>query len=95
MPTVEFSSENQESISIEVKEGMSFTEIYDDCGVGPFFGCRSAACGSCEIEVIAGGENLSTIEQEEAQFLGSVHDIPMRRLACQARINGNVSVKVL
>ncbi|HEY3350593.1 MAG TPA: 2Fe-2S iron-sulfur cluster-binding protein [Thermoanaerobaculia bacterium] len=48
-------------------------------------------CSTCRVEVVAGAENLSPIDENEIAYeLG-----PGVRLACQARIAGDVGVRVL
>lgn len=51
------------------------------------FACGgNALCGTCCVTVLAGGENLSPIGNEEAERLGELDHGPRCRLACQARI---------
>ncbi|HTS03759.1 MAG TPA: 2Fe-2S iron-sulfur cluster-binding protein [Thermoanaerobaculia bacterium] len=48
-------------------------------------------CSTCRVEVAAGAENLSPIQENEIAYeLGA-----NVRLACQARIAGDVGVRVL
>jgi adenylate cyclase len=48
-------------------------------------------CSTCRVEVVEGAGNLSPLEQNEIAYeLG-----PNVRLACQARVLGDVGVRVL
>ena len=49
-----------------------------------------AACNSCRVEVIRGAEGLSPRQPEEEAFL----DAPTQRLGCQARVGGDVVVRL-
>jgi ferredoxin len=59
------------------------------------FGCRAGACGACAIEVLEGAQSLSEQQPEEARFLGELGFSGRRfRLACQCRVNGNVTIRL-
>lgn len=48
-------------------------------------------CSTCRVEVVVGAEHLSPIQENEIAYeLG-----PGVRLACQARVEGDVAVRVL
>jgi adenylate cyclase len=49
------------------------------------------ACSTCRVETVAGAENLSPIEPNEIAYSMG----PGVRLGCQAKIHGNVGVRVL
>ena len=52
----------------------------------------NARCGTCCVRVVEGGENLSPAGPEEIGMLGELGLGPPHRLACQARIQGDVVV---
>lgn len=53
------------------------------------YSCRAATCGTCRVEVVAGGDALSTPDEFELEVLEIFGDTPDRvRLCCQARIVG-------
>lgn len=59
-----------------------------DCG-------GNASCTTCRVEVQSGNENLSEIDFDEQDLLDreALSD-PRHRLACQARVQGDVIVRV-
>jgi 2Fe-2S ferredoxin len=59
-----------------------------DCG-------GNASCTTCRVEVLSGGEQLSDIDFDEQDLLDreSLTE-PWHRLGCQARIMGDVVVRV-
>ncbi len=52
---------------IEVEDGENICDAIEEAGVP--IGCSNGVCGTCEIEVLEGMENLSELNQEE-QDLG-------------------------
>jgi ferredoxin len=57
------------------------------------FGCRVGACGACVVEVIAGRENLSLMDEEEKIFLDELALGGLTyRLACQCKVFGDVEI---
>lgn len=67
---------------IELDDDAPIAEACEEAGVP--FACTEGVCGTCVIEVLEGGENLSDPTQEEKDFLGegTCHE----RLACQCKI---------
>ena len=52
------------------------------------------SCGSCRVEVCEGANKLSKHRPDERMVLGAEADARGDRLACQARILGDVSIKI-
>jgi ferredoxin len=77
-----------DNVEHEIPDGKPIAEICEKSGVP--FSCNSGVCGTCQIEVLEGGENLSELNKEEL-------DLGMdgrNRLACQCMIKcGTVKVK--
>lgn len=73
--------------TITVPNGENIVNYIEEAGVP--IGCSNGVCGTCEIEVEEGMENLSECNQEE-QDLGMEGN---RRLGCQCVINGG-TVKI-
>ena len=64
--------------------------------VGLVFGCRAGACGTCVIEVTAGPTHFSPPEDKERSMLSFLgFEQTTIRLACQCRLQGDVTIKQL
>ncbi len=73
--------DNQETVELE--DGSPIIEVCEQAGIP--FACTEGVCGTCVIEVVEGMENLSEVNQAEADFLG---ELDRERLACQCKIKG-------
>jgi uncharacterized 2Fe-2S/4Fe-4S cluster protein (DUF4445 family) len=89
MPKIVFVNEGRRA---EVAAGRTVLEAADALGVKIGRVCGGqGTCSTCRVQVVAGAETLSPIgENEIAYQLGEGV-----RLACQARIGGDVVVRVL
>ena len=89
MPTVVFVNEGRAGI---VAPGTTLLQAALDLGVNISHICGgNGICSTCRVEVVVGGENLTPINPQEIAYeLGECG-----RLGCQARVNGNVGVRVL
>ncbi len=58
------------------------------------YDCKEADCGICLVRVLKGADNLSPVTTREADFLKAMRCDADERLACQARVFGDVSLKV-
>lgn len=55
----------------------------------------NCACTTCHVIVTAGEENLSELEDDEADRLDTAWDLtPRSRLACQAVVRGDVECEI-
>lgn len=73
--------------SFEVPAGTTLLEACEAAGVPMECACGGfAACNSCRVTVLAGGEHLGAIEIDEACFLDEVG----QRLGCQIRVQGDL-----
>lgn len=71
----------------EIPDGEQIAEVCENAGIP--FSCNSGVCGTCQIEIQEGAENLSKINDEEDD-LGMDEN---NRLSCQCRIlKGTVKV---
>ena len=77
-----------DNIEHEIPNGTPLAEICEKSGVP--FSCNSGVCGTCQIEILEGPENLGELNQEEKDLaMDRTH-----RLACQCSIlQGMVNVK--
>lgn len=66
-----------DNIEHEIPDGTQIADICEKSGVP--FSCNSGVCGTCQIEVLEGAENLGELNQEE-QDLGMDRN---NRLGCQ------------
>ncbi len=76
-------------------EKAPMTDIeYEPGGQGIIpFGCRSGACGTCVIKVIAGAEQLEAIGNDEKDFIEMLgYCSASHRLACQTRLHGAITI---
>ena len=89
MPKIVFLNEGRRA---EVAAGTTVLEAADVLRVPIGRVCGGGGtCSTCRVEVVLGAENLSPIgENEIAYQLG-----PNVRLGCQARILGDVGVRVV
>ena len=83
MPIIKSSGESR-----ELKEGEHIKEACKELGIP--FGCENGLCGTCYVQIVSGGENLSERTEAEAQMgIDEQH-----RLCCQCKIKkGNVEIK--
>jgi uncharacterized 2Fe-2S/4Fe-4S cluster protein (DUF4445 family) len=88
MPCIVFLNEGKRGI---VPAGRTVLEAALDLGVTIDFVCGgTGSCSTCRVECVVNPENLSPIELNEIAYeMG-----PGVRLGCQARIEGDVGVRV-
>jgi len=74
---------------VEVEDGSELFDAAEELGVP--FGCGAGSCGACEVQVIAGMQNLEDPTDEEIEMdLEEGH-----RLMCQCKIiSGTVIIDV-
>jgi 2Fe-2S ferredoxin len=71
--------------------GASLLEVCEGAAIPMASACGGlAACNSCRVEVLGGAESLSELLPEEEPFLDEAH----QRLGCQARVQGDVQVRL-
>jgi 2Fe-2S ferredoxin len=89
MPTVVFVNEGKAAV---VEPGSTLLQAALDLGVNISHVCGgNGICSTCRVEIVVGPENLTPINPQELAYeLGEC-----RRLGCQARVLGNVGVRVL
>src|SRR5437867_7222534 len=93
MPKVSFKNKN---VTAEVEKGFSVLEAAMDHGVPLYHTCGgNASCSTCRVAVLKGADNLSPIEEAEAQVLDAFDLKPPHRLGCQALLlKGEVEVEI-
>lgn len=84
MPTIEIlRSEHGPAVTLEV-DGGRLLDACDDARAPIAFSCRSASCGTCRVEVLAGAELLYPPGPDELEVLTIFAAAPTERLACSA-----------
>lgn len=77
-----------------IRSGLGFQALAAKHDTGLEFGCRNADCGICILRVVSGLANLYPCNAKEKDFLQAMRAEPDERLACQARIRGDVIVEL-
>jgi ferredoxin len=79
--------------TVNVPAGIRVIEVSEKVGAGIIYGCREGDCGTCMMHVTEGWNNLtepSVLEEKVLrENMASRHD----RLACQAQVIGDCTVK--
>jgi ferredoxin len=71
----------------EIPDGERIDAVCERAGIP--FSCNSGVCGTCQIEIIEGQENLNELNDEENVLGMDRHN----RLSCQCRIiTGTVKI---
>ena len=76
-----------DNIEYEAKDGEDIAEICEKHGIP--FSCNSGVCGTCQIEILEGAQNLGELNDEEKELAMDRN----HRLGCQCKIISGV-VKV-
>lgn len=79
--------------TVTVPEGTHLLDVSEDVGTGIVYGCRQCGCGTCMMEVVEGEEGLAPPSVLELRVLEHHEAGAHRRLACQARIVGDVTLR--
>ena len=87
-------------MKFEVPGEKSLHQEIQNLGTELPFGCLAGSCGACRIEILEGIENLtspSVIEKNTATHLAETMklDPDKVRLACRAKANGPVRIRVI
>jgi ferredoxin len=87
MATVEFlANDLGPAVTAEAPEGSALIDVCDEAGAPVSFSCRSASCGVCRVEVLAGAPLLDVPSEEELAVLAIFEAPAAERLACQAQV---------
>lgn len=80
-------------LDVNVPVGTRVIEVSEKVGSGIIYGCRECDCGTCIMEVTEGWDNLSAPSVLEDKVLRENLAGRHQRLACQAQILGDVTIK--
>lgn len=83
-----------DDMTIDVPDGYKMIDMCDEYDTSILFGCRDGACGACMVQVDHGAENLSTMGEDEKDFLETMNAHDHERLACQCVVHGDVTLTV-
>jgi ferredoxin len=87
VPTIEFCANAiGRSKLVEAPAGGELVDICDHFLAPIPFSCRSASCGTCQVEVVEGALHLEPPSPEETELLKLLGGEGTHRLACQARV---------
>jgi len=81
------------NLTVTVPVGTRMIEVSEKVGSGIVYGCRECDCGTCMMKVEDGWNNLSEPSVLEDKVLRENMAGRHNRLACQAQILGDVTVK--
>ena len=76
-----------DNVEYEVADGKQIAETCETAGIP--FSCNSGVCGTCQIEVLEGADNLGELNREELELAMDRN----HRLGCQCIIKSGI-VKV-
>ena len=80
-------------VTVSVPAGVRVIEVSEKVGSGIVYGCREGDCGTCLMKIEEGWNNLSTPSVLEDKVLRENMAGKHYRLACQAQVLGDVTVK--
>lgn len=81
------------NLTVSVPIGSRVIEISEKVGSNLIYGCREGDCGTCLMKVEDGWENLSTPTVVEEKVLRENQAGRHYRLACQAQVLGDITVR--
>lgn len=93
MPKIHFLNSN---VEIEVDDNTSILEAALENGIDLDNVCgANGVCGTCQVHIEYGHDNLSPITAEEQELLEMTEFIPGKsRLACQTRVFGDIGLTI-
>lgn len=79
--------------TVSVPRGTRIVEVAEKVGASIPFGCKENDCGDCMVDVLEGLANLSAPSVLEIDLLKQKFAKPNHRLACQAMVLGDITIK--
>lgn len=80
-------------LSVEIPDGATVFDAGAQVGAGIDTACvGKGTCGLCRVEVLDGEASLGPYTDEELRHLGNLYHLTRIRLACRARVTGEVVV---
>jgi 2Fe-2S ferredoxin len=82
-------------VSKDIPAGTSILDAAEQMGIDLRHDCGGfATCSTCRVVVIEGMSNLTEIDLDEENMLEEAALAPPHRLSCQAKVCGNVTVRI-
>jgi ferredoxin len=82
--------------TVSAEGGDGLVDLCDESPAQVPFSCRSASCGTCRVIVLEGAELLEPPGEDELELIEILGEDPKtNRLACQARLRGEASGRVI
>ena len=80
---------------IEIDGSKNLLEALREKGIYIKSSCGGvASCSDCIVKILSGEDHLEPPPFEEIKFLGNVFHITKERLACQLKINGDITIDI-
>jgi len=94
--TVKFILPDGSDFEVKAKKGDSLV-LASGRGASPIAtGCADSSCGTCQVEVVAGADNLSPDDDHERRTKAANQVPEDRRLGCRAEVLGpGLEVKII
>lgn len=86
MPIVEFDAPPRPRLSLQVAEEARLIDVCDVNRTPVPFSCRGASCGTCQVEVLLGLDELLPAEDEELDLLEALDAAANIRLTCCTKL---------
>jgi ferredoxin, 2Fe-2S len=85
-----------ENITIEAKKNETILDLALDNNIDLQHNCGGVcACSTCHVIIKSGGENLSKMQDNEADQLDKAEALTLNsRLGCQAKILGDIVLEI-
>ena len=82
--------------AVEARAGDRLVDLCDESPAQVPFSCRSASCGTCRVVIAEGAGLLEPPADDELELIEILGEDPRtNRLACQARLRGDASGRLL
>lgn len=82
-----------QNVEYEIKPGQSVMHLAQDHGIYIKSVCKGVpSCAECRVRVVEGDHNVLPPGSEELSLIGTGHFIDQRRLSCQLKCFGDITV---
>ena len=82
-----------QNVEFEIKSGQSVLHVAQDNGIYIKSVCKGVpSCAECRVRVVEGDFNVTPPGSEELSLIGTGHFLDHRRLSCQLKCFGDITV---